>query len=147
MSLPTRWNPFHQISRFDPMNDLEELFRGFGGRSLARDYEKALEMRMDVTEDDKSYRVAIDIPGIKKEDIEVSIDGKQVTVSAEVKREKSKEDEKEIYSERYSGKALRTFTLPAEVDSATSEARYDGGVLTLVLSKKGNPEAKRLSVN
>lgn len=147
MSLPTRWNPFRQLSRFDPITDFDELFRGLGARPLARQFENTLEMRMDVTEDDKAYRITVDVPGVKKEDIDVSVEGNQVTISAEIKREQSRDNEKEIYSERYSGKAYRSFSLPFEVDSAKSEARYDGGVLALTLPKKASAESKHLSIN
>ena len=147
MALPTHWRPLGQLSRFDPMTDFEDLFRTFGVRPLAREYQHTLEMRMDVTETDKAYRVTIDMPGIKKEDIDVSVEGNQVSVSAEVKREQSSDNEKEVYSERYTGKAYRAFTLPSEVDSSGAEARYDGGVLILTLPKKVGTGSKHLPIN
>ena len=147
MNLPTRLTPFRAASRFDPIADFEDIFRGLNRRRVSREQENAMEMRMNVTEDDKSYRVSIDMPGIKKEDIEVSVEGNQITISAEVKREKSNESEKDLYSERFSGKAYRAFSLPTEVDSNHSEARYDGGVLTLTLRKKSNGESRHLSIN
>lgn len=149
MNLPTHWNPFRQISRFDPISDIEDLFRGFSPRpiSLSRDYERALDMRMDVSEDDKAYKVTVDMPGIKKEAIDVSVDGNQITISAEVKRDLLPDNEKSLYSERFSGKAYRSFTLPFDVDSTKSNATYDGGVLTLTLPKKASAESKRLQIH
>jgi len=147
MTLPTRWNPFGQISRMDIFPDLEDLLRTFGSRSLAREYERTMDMRLDVNEDDKGYVVNIDMPGVKKEDIDISIEGSQVVVRAEVKREKSRDKGKEIYNERYSGQAYRSFTLPAEIDSTAAQANYDGGVLTLTLPKKTGTASKHLSVN
>lgn len=147
MTMPTRWNPFGQISRMDPFTDFEDILRTFGGRSLAREYERTLDMRLDVNEDDKGYVVNVDMPGVKKEDIDVSIEGNQVSVRAEVKREKSRDKGKEIYNERFSGQAYRSFTLPAEIDSAAAQAAYDGGVLTLTLPKKAGTASKHLSVN
>lgn len=148
MTLPTRWNPFGQLSRMDPFADFEDLLRGFGPapRSLAREYERTLDMRLDVNEDDKGYVVNVDMPGVKKDDIDVSIEGNQVAIRAEVKREKSSDKGKEIYNERYSGQAYSAFTLPAEIDSTAAQAVYDGGVLTLTLPKKAGMEAKRVSV-
>ncbi len=145
--LPTTWNPMRQLSRFDPVSDLEEVFRGFGMRPLPRDYQHTLNMRMDVTEDDNSYFVTVDIPGVKKEAIDVAIEGNNVTISAEVKHEKTSENHKEVHSERFSGKAYRAFSLPTEVDSQHSVARYDGGVLVLTLRKKSNGESRHLSIN
>jgi len=147
MTLPTRWNPLGQISRMDPFSDFEDLLRTFGTRSLAREYERTMDMRLDVNEDDKGYVVNIDMPGVKKEDIDISIEGSQVVVRAEVKREKSRDKGKEIYNERYSGQAYRSFTLPAEIDSTAAQANYDGGVLTLTLPKKTGTASKHLSVN
>jgi HSP20 family protein len=146
MALPTRYNPLRQVSLLDPFVDLEDLFRGNGTRS-SRGYEKALEMHMDVHEDDKAYHITVDVPGVKKEDIDVSVEGNMVTITAEVKREQSREKEKEVHSERFHGKAFRSFTLPTEVDSGKSQARYDGGVLSLTLSKKGDSGSRHLSIN
>lgn len=147
MALPTRYNPFRQIGLLDPFTDLEGLFRGAGTRSLSRGYEKTLEMNMDVHEDDKAYHVSVDVPGVKKEDIDVSVEGNQVTITAEVKREQSRDKEKEVHSERFYGKAFRSFSLPSEVDSSKSQARYDGGVLSLTLPKKGDSGSRHLSIN
>lgn len=146
MALPSRWNPFRHNTRFDPFPELDELLRGVRG-SLARQYEDMLEMRMDVTEDDKRYCVRVDVPGVRKEDIDIAIDGNQVTITAEARREKAHEEEKELYSERYEGQAYRSFTLPSEIDSATAEAHYDGGVLTLDLPKKAGNGSRKLAVN
>lgn len=147
MALPTRFSPLRQVSMLDPFADLEALFRGVGARSLSRGYEKTLEMHMDVHEDDKAYRISVDVPGVRKEDIDVSVEGNQVTITAEVKREQSRDKEKEVHSERFYGKAFRSFSLPNEVDSSNSEVRYDGGVLSLILPKKGDSQSRHLSIN
>lgn len=147
MNIPTRWNPLRQTARFDP---IEDIFTGFGLRPLTREFQNtmnSLDMRMDVTEDDKSYCIKVDVPGVKKEDIDVHVEGSQVTISAEVKRDKSRENDKELYSERYFGKAFRSFSLPFDVDSAKADARYDGGVLTLTLPKAASMVSKRLSIS
>lgn len=147
MTLPTLWNPLRQMSRFDPLSDFDDLFRGLAMRPVSREFEKAMEMRLDVIEDDKTYRVNVEIPGVKKSDIDVSVEGNQVTISAEIKREKTEENQKQLYTERYSGKAFRSFSLPFEVDSTKSEAKYDGGVLMLTLPKKSGSVSKHLSVH
>ena len=147
MTLPTRWNPLRQMTRFDPLSDFDDLFRGLTTRPISREFEKAMEMRLDVIEDDKVYRIKIDMPGVKKDDIDVSVEGNQVTINAEIKREKTEENQRELYSERYSGKAYRSFSLPFEVDSTKSEAKYDGGVLMLTLPKKSGSVSKHLAVH
>lgn len=149
MNLPSRWNPVSQLGRMDPFFNLDDLFHGLSMRpGIAREYERAMDMRLDVNEDDKGYVVNVDIPGVKKDDIDISIDGNQVTVRAEVQREKSKAEGKgkELYTERYSGQAYRSFSLPSELDTGSAKAAYDGGVLTLTLPKKPGGAVKHLSI-
>ncbi len=148
MNMLTRWNPFRDVSRFEPVADIDDLFRGFSLRPFLRDFETAAnEMRLDVQEDDKAYRVSADLPGVKKEDIEITVEGGQVTIQAETRREQSREDRKQLHTERYYGKTYRSFTLPQEVDSAKCEASYDNGVLSLVLPKKNDGASRRIAVN
>jgi HSP20 family protein len=107
----------------------------------------APEIKMDVSEDDKAFRVKAEIPGVKKEDIKVSIDGNQVSISAEVKKEtEEKKGETVIRSERYYGNQYRGFTLQQDIDQARAEAKYEDGVLILTLPKKETTSAKQLSV-
>jgi HSP20 family protein len=136
------------ITRHDPFettDPLDTLFRGFF-RPVQMDREMP-RIRMDVKEDEKSYTVHADIPGVSKEDIHVTIDGNAVSISAEVKKQaEQKEGEKVLRRERYVGRASRSFALEQEVDEATATARYQDGVLELVLPKKAAAAAKRLAV-
>src|SRR5512142_837547 len=94
MTTLTHWNPFKSMTRFDPISSFDDLFRGLGTRPVWRDLEAAApDVRIDVSENDKFYSVKAEIPGVHKEDIQISVDGNQVAISAEVKREtKKKED-------------------------------------------------------
>jgi HSP20 family protein len=106
------------------------------------------QMRLDLTEDDKNFFVKAEIPGVKKEDIKVSVDGNQVSLRAEVKKEtEEKEGSKVIRSERYYGSVARSFTLDESVDQAASTAKYEDGVLQLTLPKKPNGQARQLTIN
>lgn len=139
------------ITRFNPLEEaFENVFRGVPVWVPSRET-RALaptQVRMDVTENDKEYLVLAEMPGVKKEDISVTIDGNEVTVSAEVKQEKDiKNGETVLRSERYYGKIQRVFTLDKEVDEATAQAKYDDGVLELKLPKKTVAAAKRLAVH
>lgn len=147
MSMLTRWNPFRPAASFSLMPEFDDLLRSFGTRSMSRELENVPDMRIDLSEDDNAYRVAVDIPGVDKDDITVSADGNQVTISAEIKRDSERKEEKQIVSERYSGLCYRSFSLPTEVDQARAEARYDNGVLTLMLPKKGNGSSRRILVS
>ena len=103
--------------------------------------------RIDISDNDKAFTVKAEMPGVKKEDIKVSIDGPRVSIEAEVKREEQKrEGENLVVAERDMGKYMRSFLLPAEVDESAAEARIEDGVLTLTLPKKQAAAAKRLTV-
>jgi len=139
----TRFDPF-QIGNLDPF---DEVFKGFF-RPVRLEGQAQVQLKMDVREDDKSYTVHAEIPGVKKEDIHVTIDGNQISVSAEVKREKdAKEGERVLRSERYYGKVSRSFTLENDIDDAAAKASYQDGVLELVLPKKAASSAKKLTVD
>ena len=142
----TRFDPLSDLARFDPLG--EEFFKGFMLRPIFRSMEREPQMRLDVSEDDKAYTVRAEIPGVKKEDIKVSVDGNQVSISAEVKKEKEeKEGKKVIRSERYFGAMSRSFNLDQDVNEGGAEAKYDNGVLLLTLPKKPGSTAKQLKVS
>ncbi len=133
---------------YDPFADagIDELFRGFF-RPVRFEKGNALAIKVDVTENETGYVVHAEIPGVRKEDIQVTIEGNQVTIGAEVKREKeAKEGERVLRSERYYGAVHRSFVLPAELDESTSEARYEDGVLELKLAKKATAAGRRLTI-
>jgi HSP20 family protein len=139
------------IQRFDPFNELvDDLFKGFlvrpvayngnGGEALPR-------MKVDVAERNGAYTVAAELPGVRKEDIQVSIDGAEVSLTAEVKREKETgKDERVLHTERTYGKVSRSFTLPQEVDETKAEAKFKDGVLELTLPKKAAAQRKQISI-
>ena len=137
------------ILRYNPADDaFDDLFRGFFMRPVRVEGQPEVQIKMDVSEDDKAYTVHAEIPGVKKEDIHVTIDGNQVAVSAEVKNEKEvKEGGKVLRSERYYGKVSRAFTLGQDVDEATAQAKYKDGVLELTLPKKVTVKSKRLTIS
>jgi HSP20 family protein len=137
------------ITRYDPFEDFFKDFgKGFWVKPFAMPAETELTMKIDVSEDDKAFSVKADIPGVKKEDIQVDIDEDHVSVRAEVKQEKEeKKGEKVVYSERSYGMVSRSFSLPAAVDAKGAKAEYKEGVLSLTLPKKSNGSAKRIAVS
>ena len=138
------------VTRFDPFNELvDDLFKGFLVRPVA--YEGGREalprMKVDVAEKNGAYAVTAELPGVKTEDIHVSIDGAQITLTAEVKREReASQDERVLHTERVYGKLSRSFTLPQELDEAKAEARFKDGVLELTLPKKAAAQRKQISI-
>jgi HSP20 family protein len=139
------------ITRFDPFTDLvDDLFKGFLVRPVSyegRASEALPRMKVDVAESNGAYTVTAELPGVKKEDIQVTIDGSQVTLTAEVKREKeASQDERVLHTERVYGKVSRSFTLPQEVDESKAEAKFKDGVLELKLPKKAAAQRKQISI-
>ena len=142
--IPT--DPFRELARFDPFRDVE----GFAWPRLRRwisELPVEPEIKLDITEDDKAYHVKADLPGVKKEDIAVEIEGNRVSLSAEVKRQKEeKKGESVVHSERFYGKASRSFELRAEIDREKAVAKFTDGVLDLTLPKSGATTSQRLTV-
>jgi HSP20 family protein len=104
-------------------------------------------IKMDVKEEGENYLVHAELPGVKKEDIHVVVDGNQVSISAEVKQEKEvKEGERILRSERYFGKVSRSFQLGQEIDDSKASARFNEGVLELTLPKRVALPNKRLAI-
>jgi HSP20 family protein len=138
----------YNITRFRPNSDaLDDLFRGFFMQPVRFDGQPDVQIKMDVSEDEKTYIVHADIPGVKKDDIHVKIEGNQVLISAEVKNEKEvKEGETLLRSERYFGSVSRAFSLAQDVDESAAEAKYMEGVLELKLPKKMLASSKELVI-
>jgi HSP20 family protein len=112
-----------------------------GGTDVAR------SPALDVSESDRAYTVKLDLPGVAKEDVKVSIDGRRVSVEAQTRKdEEKKEGDRVVYRERSMASFARSFTVAAEVDQAESTAKLENGVLTLTLTKRSAPQAKRLTV-
>ncbi len=136
------------LSVYDPFAEVfPELFRSVLKPARAQGGD-ALEIRVEVKEANGSYTVQAEMPGVKKEDIQVQIDGNRVSINAEVKREtEQKEGERVLRSERYYGAVGRTFSLASELDEGAATAKFDNGVLTLTLPKKAAPASKRLQIS
>jgi HSP20 family protein len=136
------FSPFSDVTRFDPFRDIEEIFKDFRLNSPLREVEATPRIRIDVSETEHAYFVKADIPGVKKEEIKVAIEGNQVSINTDIKRDiTQKEGENVVRTERYVGKQMRNFTLAHEVDDGQAEAKYQDGVLELVLPKKAGGKA------
>jgi HSP20 family protein len=138
------------ITRFDPFTDLvDDLFKGFLVRPVSYEGRDAVlpRMKVDVAEKNGAYTVTAELAGVRKEDIQVTIDGAQITLAAEVKREKEiANDERVLHTERTFGKVSRSFALPQEVDEAKAEAKFKDGVLELTLPKKAAAQRKQVTI-
>lgn len=142
------------LVRRDPFGPLfDEFFNDFlvrGGLPVARGEElpAAARARMDVIDKSDRYEVLVDLPGVKKEDIQITIEGNRVAIAAETRSEtEAKEGERVIHRERYAASYARSFELPAEVTEEGAAARFENGVLRLTLPKRATATSKRLTVH
>ena len=133
------------LTRYDPLDD---FFRGFFVRPVEMgNAPDAPAVKIDVKEQDKAFLVHAEMPGIKKEEIHVNIDGSTVSISAERKQEKDvKEGERVLRIERYFGKVSRSFQLGQDIDEGQASAKFTDGVLELTLPKKAATQSKRLAI-
>ena len=137
------------ITRYDPFGDLvDDFFRGFFVGPVAVEAAAPVRrMKVDVAEQNGDYKVVAELPGVKKEDIKVNIDGDQVSITAETRVEKeAKDGERVLHSERYVGKVSRAFRLADEIDESRASAKYSDGVFELTLPKKAAPATKQLAI-
>jgi HSP20 family protein len=141
------------LIRRDPFGSLfDEFFSDFfarGGVPATRGTElpSAVRARMDVIDKNDRFEVLVDLPGVKKEDIQVTIEGSRVAITAETKSERENKDgDRVLHTERYAASYARTFELPAEVTEDGAQATFENGVLTLALPKRATVTSKRLAI-
>jgi HSP20 family protein len=142
----TRFDPVARMLRSDPFRSFDDFFSDLRTPSLFRAADMAPRIRMDVTESDQAYKVKAELPGAKKEDIKVNIDGNQVSIAAETRSENEQGSGTAIWSERSWGQYYRSFTLPQPVDDAQARAEFRDGVLELELPKKSGGTGKPLAI-
>jgi HSP20 family protein len=142
-----RTDPFREVARFDPFREFEGVLGFPRLRRWLNELPAEPAIKLDVSEDEKAYRVKADLPGVKKEDIDVQIEGNQVSLTAEVQRQKEeKKGETIVHAERFYGKQFRSFTLGHEIDQKKAEAKFADGVLELVLPKSGSNGQHKVAV-
>ena len=138
---------------FDRLFD--DAFDRFFAHPSSNDSTPARRPAIDVSESDSQYVVTLDVPGVSREDVKVSIDGRKVAIVAEARQAEpaagdaapaSASEERVIVRERAVASFARSFTLPKEIDQSASQAKLDNGVLTLTLTKR-TPTASQLTVN
>ncbi len=122
--------------------------------SIARFFNTGTEAHrspaLDLAESDLAYTVQLEMPGVAKEDVKVTVEGRRVTVQAkhEVAEEKSDAaSDRIVYRERFATSYSRSFALPLEVEQAAAGARLENGVLTLTLPKRNVRAAAQVTVN
>jgi len=137
------------LTRFEPIDDFfPEFFRRMA-RPLSLDAGLPAEIRVDISENAKEYLVSAEIPGARKDDIRVSIDGNVVSIEAEIRKDvedKHAKDGRALLRETWRGSFSRVFTLGQEVDDKAAVAKLEDGVLRLTLPKRAGSGRKLLAI-
>lgn len=141
-----RFDPFGSLTRMDPFENVMRDLMPTMFRSMVRPMDEPT-IAIEVQETDNAYLVTAELPGVKKQDIDISISGGQVTISAENKREKTTAEAREWCSERWYGKYSRTLQLPLEVEEQNADATYADGLLHLTLPKRASSMARKLEIH
>ena len=140
-----RFDPF-SLTRMDPFENVVRDFMPTTFRSMLRPLGEPT-IAIEVQEMDNAYLVSAELPGVKKEDIDISITGNEVTLNAESRHEKVATEAKEWCNERWYGKVTRSIQLPLEIEETQADATYVDGVLHLTLPKKASSLAKKLEIH
>ena len=147
MTNVVRNDPFQELARFDPFRELEMFAPWNRFRRWMQELPGEPVMKIDVVEDEKVFKVKAELPGVKKEDISIEVDGNQVSITAETRREtEEKKGETVVHSERYYGRQSRSFMLGSDIDRDNVQAKFTDGVLELTLPKTAGAKAQRITI-
>ena len=140
-----RWEPFSELRRFE--NRMDRIWRGFGNRSFVDiPATERWSMPLDVVRDGEKITVNASLPGVKPEDIEVTIEEGLLTIKGHTETEHESEDTAHLMRERRSGSFYRALQLPDSVSTDKAESYYDNGVLSVVFPKAETKKAKQLKI-
>lgn len=146
MSALTNWNPFRDFAEWE--NRIQRAL-GFPARSTSGKESMTLAQwspLVDISEDDKEYLVKAELPELKKEEVKVSVNNGELTISGERKLEKEEKDKKYHRIERSYGSFMRSFTLPEDVSADKVSAEFADGLLKVHLPKGEKPKPKSVEV-
>ena len=147
MTNVVRTDPFQELARFDPFRELEMFPPWSRFRRWMQELPGEPMMKLDVVEDEKVFTVKAELPGVKKEDISIEVEGNQVSITAETRREtEEKKGETVVHSERYYGRQSRSFMLGSDIDREKVEAKFADGVLELTLPKTVAAKTQRITI-
>lgn len=141
--------PFREIGLLqDEMNRLFDfsISRAFGGNNRDTFFQNNWGPAIDIYESDDDFLVKVDLPGMEKSDIDVSIHDGTLTIKGEKKLEKDFQDKSYVRAERYQGSFTRSIDLPSEVETDKVKASYTNGVLELLIPKKEEAKPKQIKV-
>ncbi|NJL25287.1 MAG: Hsp20/alpha crystallin family protein [Calothrix sp. SM1_5_4] len=149
MNIPALWRrtghqPIRALSRIQ--NDFERLFEEIADTDVGMTTASNAPA-CELAEDNANYVMWFDLPGVRKEDVKIELDGNQLTVSAERQEQRKADGRRSRFSEITYGVYQRTFTLPTTVDEKRVDAKFDNGVLTLTMPKVASAKVKQIAIH
>lgn len=143
MSL-VKWEPMRELTRL--RNEMDRLFNQSYGE-LAPDGTTLWSPTVDVREEDGNLIVKADLPGVKKDDVEITATDEAVTIEGHTQEEKEEQKAGYYHRERCSGHFLRTVPLPVPVDAEKAQATFSDGTVTITLPKVAEaPQGKKVEI-
>ncbi len=138
------WRPIQELKK-----EMDRIWQEFFGKSYLPEKWESIEWipAIDVSETNDAVIVKIDVPGVKPEDMEISLVDNVLVIKGEKKKEEEEKKENYYRMERYYGSFMRSIQLPCEVDENKIEASYKDGVLKVVLPKKPEEKKKVIKIN
>ncbi len=136
-----RWNPWPVRSSFG-----RSLDRFFNDTPSYAWWRNSGNLRIDVEDKPDSYSLTASLPGFEPDDVDISITGRTVTVSAESRAKTDKTEDSYVLRERYSGSLIRRLILPGAVDAANGTSEFKNGVLTISLPKASGSETHKVAI-
>ena len=136
------------LTRLDRLENLfPEMIRRFARpMQLMDSVELPADIRVDINENDQEYLVSAELPGARKEDVRVSIDGNYVSIAADIRKDQERKDDRSLVRETYRGSVSRGFTLATDVDDKAAVAKLEDGILHLTLPKREGVSSKLLKI-
>lgn len=139
-------SPFRDLGRFE--ESFERMLNEFmASRKGELEGDFSFSPSCEIAEEGNSYVMKFDLPGVAKEQIKVQADQDRLTISAERREEKKREDQKKHLSEIYYGAYTRSFTLPGPVDEKKIDAKFENGVLTVTVPKSESSQVKQIPIH
>ena len=139
MNVLTRWDPLQEV--LDMRRAMDQIMQ-----RTAADGQQQFDLAMDIYETPDSYEIEASMPGVKPEDVDITLNNNVLTIRGETRAEEEKSDKNYHLRERRAGSFIRSITLPSSINPDTIEAHYDNGVLKLRLPKAEEAKPKRIEL-
>lgn len=147
-----------QLIRWEPFRDADDFFRSFLSTSREQSPAQAAERRnswpswmpaVDIRETDAEYCVQAEVPGLRREDLKIQVEGNVLTLQGERTHEREEKGERSHRIERFYGSFCRRFTLPADAEAEKVSAEYKDGLVSVHIPKRteDKPQSREIAVS